>query len=115
VNEWKECCSAGAQRPIGAADYAVAVQSGREPGSSGWLVHVGRMTMEQRMTRHCHDPHLRSSDDSGRGELRHVSPDASRVYPDRFSHDGAEHQNIWFDDARALDGGRISSHRIFRS
>jgi Tn3 transposase DDE domain len=29
----------------------------------------------------------------------------SKVFPDRVSHDGAEHQHIWIDDRQALDGG----------
>ena len=37
----------------------------------------------------------------------------SRVFPDRVSHDGAEHQHIWIDDLQALDGGDGLAGNVF--
>jgi hypothetical protein len=71
------------------------------------------MNMEKRMTRHHHDMHLRNSDGSGRGEVRHVRATVSRVFPDRYSHDGAEHQHIWIDQLQALDGGSDYAGNVF--
>jgi hypothetical protein len=56
------------------------------------------------MARHHADMHLRNSDGSGRGTRRHVQATVSRVFPDRYDHDGAEHQHIWIDRLEALDG-----------
>jgi len=69
--------------------------------------------METSMARHYHDMRLRTADGSGRGELRHVSAIVSRVFPDRYSHDGAEHQHIWIDSVRALDGGDDYAGNVF--
>ena len=57
------------------------------------------------MVRHQRDIGLRESNGSGRGEKRRVAANVSKVFPDRVSHDGAEHQHIWIDGLRALDGG----------
>jgi hypothetical protein len=69
--------------------------------------------MEKSMARHHHDMHLRNSDGSGRGEVRHVRANVSRVFPDRYSHDGAEHQHIWIDQVHALDGGSDYAGNVF--
>ena len=37
----------------------------------------------------------------------------SKVFPDRVSHDGAEHQHIWIDDLQALDGGSDYAGNVF--
>lgn len=65
------------------------------------------------MARHHHDMHLRNTDGSGRGALRHVSAVVSRVFPDRYAHDGAEHQHIWIDEVTALDGGPDYEGNVF--
>src|ERR1700745_2514518 len=65
------------------------------------------------MARHHFDMHLRNADGSGRGEVRHVSATVSRVFPDRYNHDGAEHQHIWIDQLQALDGGADYSGNVF--
>ncbi len=65
------------------------------------------------MARDYHDMHLRASDGSGRGELRHVSATVSRVFPDRYNHDGAEHQHIWIAQLQALDGGNDYAGNVF--
>jgi hypothetical protein len=57
------------------------------------------------MARHQRDIGLRNPNGSGRGEKRHVKATVSRVFPDRSSHDGAEHQHIWIDKVQALDDG----------
>lgn len=65
------------------------------------------------MTRHQHDIGLRNADGSGRGEKRHVAATVSKVFPDRVSHDGAEHQHIWIDQLQALDGGADYAGNVF--
>jgi hypothetical protein len=65
------------------------------------------------MARHHQDMHLRKPDGSGRGELRHVSAVVSRVFPDRFDHDGAEHQHIWIGKVTALDNGPDYDGNVF--
>lgn len=65
------------------------------------------------MARHYDDMRLRAADGSGRGEVRHVSATVSRVFPDRYSHDGAEHQHIWIDQIEALDGGDDYAGNVF--
>lgn len=65
------------------------------------------------MARHHHDMHLRNPDGSGRGEVRHVSAAISRVFPDRYEHDGAEHQHIWIDQVQALDNGPDYGGNVF--
>lgn len=65
------------------------------------------------MPRHHNDMHLRTADGSGRGEVRHVSATVSRVFPDRYSHDGAEHQHIWINQVQALDGGNGYDGNVF--
>jgi hypothetical protein len=57
------------------------------------------------MAHHFQDMHLRNEDGSGRGEARHVSAVVARVFPDRYAHDGAEHQHIWIEQVTALDNG----------
>jgi hypothetical protein len=69
--------------------------------------------METSMARHYHDLHLRTSDGAGRGEVRHINATVSRVFPDRYSHDGAEHQHIWVDQVQALDGGNDYAGNVF--
>jgi hypothetical protein len=56
------------------------------------------------MAHRYHDMDLRQDDGSGRGEVRHVRAVVSRVFPDRYAHDGAEHQHIWIDQLESLDG-----------
>jgi hypothetical protein len=56
------------------------------------------------VAKHYHNMNLRKADGSGRGDVRHVSAVVSRVFADRYSHDGAEHQHIWIDQLKALDG-----------
>ncbi|MDB5400890.1 MAG: hypothetical protein QOF70_2765 [Acetobacteraceae bacterium] len=65
------------------------------------------------MARHQRDIGLRNADGSGRGEKRHVKATVSKVFPDRISHDGAEHQHIWIDDLQALDGGADYQGNVF--
>lgn len=65
------------------------------------------------MARHQRDIGLRNSDGSGRGTKRHVSAMVSRVFPDRVAHDGAEHQHIWIDSLKALDGGEDYAGEVF--
>lgn len=65
------------------------------------------------MARHHHEMHLRNSDGSGRGDVRHVRAQVSRVFPDRYNHDGAEHQHIWIDRVSALDGGPGYAGNVF--
>lgn len=65
------------------------------------------------MARHHREMHLRKSDGSGRGDVRHVSAQVSRVFPDRYNHDGAEHQHIWIDRVNALDGGAGYAGNVF--
>ena len=65
------------------------------------------------MASHQRDIGLRNPDGSGRGEKRHVSATVSRVFPDRVSHDGAEHQHIWIDKLTALDGGEDYPGNVF--
>ncbi len=65
------------------------------------------------MARHQQNIGLRNPDGSGRGEKRHVSATVSRVFPDRVSHDGAEHQHIWIDALQALDGGADYDDDVF--
>jgi hypothetical protein len=65
------------------------------------------------MARHQPDIGLRNADGSGRGEKRRVAATVSRVFPDRVSHDGAEHQHIWIDELRALDGGSDYAGNVF--
>jgi len=69
--------------------------------------------MEPSMARHYPEMRLRTADGSGRGEVRHVSATVSRVFPDRYNHDGAEHQHIWIDQIRALDGGDDYAGSVF--
>lgn len=59
------------------------------------------------------DMHLRNADGSGRGETRHVRAVVARVFPDRYNHDGAEHQHIWIDDLQALDEGPDHDGDVF--
>ena len=56
---------------------------------------------------------LRNPDGAGRGEKRHVEATVSKVFPDRASHDGAEHQHIWIADLQALDDGTDYSGNVF--
>lgn len=56
------------------------------------------------MAHHYADMNLRNRDGSGRGRLRHIRAVVARVFPDRYAHDGAEHQHIWIDQVEALDG-----------
>jgi hypothetical protein len=65
------------------------------------------------MARHHHDIGLRKPDGSGRGEKRHIEATVSRVFPDRSSHDGAEHQHIWIDKVKALDDGPDYAGNVF--
>ena len=65
------------------------------------------------MVRYQRNIGLRKPDGSGRGEKRHVSATVSRVFPDRVSHDGAEHQHIWIDALHALDGGEDYAGNVF--
>jgi hypothetical protein len=65
------------------------------------------------MARHHRDMHLRNPDGSGRGERRHVRANVSRVFPDRYNHDGADHQHIWIDQLVALDGGENYAGNVF--
>jgi hypothetical protein len=65
------------------------------------------------MARHYRTMHLRNPDGSGRGEERHVSATVSKVFPDRATHDGAEHQHIWVDQLQALDGGVNYQGNVF--
>ena len=65
------------------------------------------------MARHHQNIGLRNSDGSGRGERRHVEATVSKLFPDRASHDGAEHQHIWIDDLQALDDGADYSGSVF--
>lgn len=65
------------------------------------------------MARHYRDLHLRKPDGSGRGALRHVAAVVSKVFPDRFNHDGAEHQHVWIDDVTGLDGGPGYDGNVF--
>lgn len=65
------------------------------------------------MAHHFHNLHLRNSDGSGRGEVRHVRAVVSKVFPDRYNHDGAEHQHLWIDQLRALDGGSDYADNVF--
>ena len=37
----------------------------------------------------------------------------SKVFPDRVSRDGAEHQHIWIDDLQAPDGGLDCAGNVF--
>jgi hypothetical protein len=37
----------------------------------------------------------------------------ARVFPDRYDHDGAEHQHIWIDHVQALDGGEDYDGDVF--
>jgi len=65
------------------------------------------------MAHHHRDMHLRNADGSGRGDVRHVSAAVARVFPDRYAHDGAEHQHIWIDGLKALDNGEDYDGDVF--
>jgi hypothetical protein len=65
------------------------------------------------MEHHFRNLHLRNADGSGRGEVRHVQAVVSKVFPDRYNHDGAEHQHIWIDQLQALDGGQDYASNVF--
>jgi hypothetical protein len=65
------------------------------------------------MAHHYRDMHLRNQDGSGRGTLRHVSAVITRVFPDRYAHDGAEHQHVWIGQITALDGGADYAGNVF--
>ena len=65
------------------------------------------------MAQHHADLHLRNPDGSGRGAVRHVRATISRVFPDRYNHDGAEHQHVWIDQVVALDGGDDYTGNVF--
>ena len=65
------------------------------------------------MTRHQRDIDLRNPDGSGRGDKRHVVAVVSKVFPERVAHDGAEHQHIWIDSLKALDGGADYAGDVF--
>jgi hypothetical protein len=65
------------------------------------------------MARHHHDMHLRNPDGSGRGEVRHVNASIAQVFPDRYNHDGAEHQHVWIDQLQALDDGSGYAGNVF--
>ncbi|WP_428536479.1 hypothetical protein [Rhodopila sp.] len=65
------------------------------------------------MARHYRNIGLQNPDGSGRGEKRHVEATVSRLFPDRASHDGAEHQHLWIDDLQALDDGADYSGNVF--
>jgi hypothetical protein len=65
------------------------------------------------MARHHRDIGLLNPNGSGRGEKRHVKATVSRVFPDRSSHDGAEHQHIWIDKVKALDNGPDYAGNVF--
>lgn len=65
------------------------------------------------MARHYPNMHLRNPDGSGHGEVRHVQAVIARVFPDRYDHDGAEHQHIWIAQVQALDGGEDYAGDVF--
>ena len=65
------------------------------------------------MVRHQQDIGLRNQDGSGRGVKRHVRATVSKTFPDRVSHDGAEHQHLWIDNLQALDGGGDYAGNVF--
>jgi hypothetical protein len=65
------------------------------------------------MIHHYRNLNLRNPDGSGRGEVRHVSATVSRIFPDRYDHDGAEHQHVWIDQLHALDGGSDYAGNVF--
>jgi hypothetical protein len=65
------------------------------------------------MAHHFHNLNLRNADGSGRGDVRHVSAIVSRVFSDRFAHDGAEHQHIWIERVTALDNGSDYAGDVF--
>ncbi|HEY2132697.1 MAG TPA: hypothetical protein VGH36_06945 [Acetobacteraceae bacterium] len=65
------------------------------------------------MAHHYRDLHLRNQDGSGRGALRHVKAVITRIFPDRYAHDGAEHQHVWIGQVTALDGGADYAGNVF--
>jgi hypothetical protein len=65
------------------------------------------------MARHYPNMNLRKPDGTPNGVLRHVSAVISRLFSDRYSHDGAEHQHVWIDQLHALDGGGDYAGNVF--
>ncbi len=65
------------------------------------------------MARHQREIRLRNPDGSGRGEKRHAEATVSKLFPDRVSHDGAEHQHLWIDSLQALDGASDYAGNVF--
>ena len=65
------------------------------------------------MARHQRDIGLRKPDGTARGEKRHVEATVSKLFPDRVSHDGAEHQHIWINELQALDDGADYAGDVF--
>lgn len=47
---------------------------------------------------------LHDAQGAARGELRHVKARVSRLFPDRYDHDGAQHEHLWINSVTALDG-----------
>ena len=47
---------------------------------------------------------LRDADNSGRGTKVHVSATVARLFGERLRAEGAEHQQLWIDRLRSLDG-----------
>jgi hypothetical protein len=65
------------------------------------------------MAHHHPDIGLRTPEGAGKGLTRHVAATVSRVFPDRYDHDGAEHQHIWIDDLQPLDDGSSYAGDVF--
>ncbi|HEX2941227.1 MAG TPA: hypothetical protein VHO91_09280 [Rhodopila sp.] len=65
------------------------------------------------MAHHHPDIGLRTPDGGGKGVTRRVTATVSRIFPDRYSHDGAEHQHIWIDDLQPLDDGPSYDGDVF--
>jgi hypothetical protein len=65
------------------------------------------------MARHHPNIGLRTPDGEGKGVKRHVKAIVSKVFPDRYDHDGAEHQHIWIGDVQPLDGGAAVDGDVF--
>jgi hypothetical protein len=56
---------------------------------------------------------LRKPNGDGKGVKRHVKATISKVFPDRYDHDGAEHQHVWIADLRPLDDGGPYEGNVF--
>lgn len=65
------------------------------------------------MAHHYGNIGLRKPGGEGKGTLRHVEATVSRVFPDRYDHDGAEHQHIWIDQLQPLDDGEPYDGDVF--